>query len=94
MLELIVFAEVLQAERTLKNSSALLPNASIALDAIPILQWTLARMRGQTLLRVTYPRLAIIADGPLVQSSVSIRIQSKALTVPRAEGLLRARHRA
>jgi hypothetical protein len=94
MFELIVFAEVLQAERALKNSAALLPNASIALDTIAVLQWALARMGGQTLLRVTYPRLAIIADGPLVDSSVRIRIRPKELTLPRAEGLLRARRRA
>ena len=94
MFELIVFAEMLQTERALKNSPTLLPDASIALDAIAVLQWTLAWMAGQTLLRVTYPRLAVIADSSLVDSSVSIRIHPKALTLPRAEGLSRAPRRA
>lgn len=62
MLELVVLAEKVAAERTGKDAPAVIPHGPVALDAVRISQSAAARMSRQALPAVTNGRFAKVAN--------------------------------
>ena len=62
MFELIVFTEETRAETAAENSSAVIPNPTVTLDAHRVLQRTRASMGAETVFTVTNPGFTEVTD--------------------------------
>lgn len=61
--ELVILTQEVIAKGALEHPPTMVPDPSVALDASGVCQGTGAGMGGETLARVTHPRLAEVTDG-------------------------------
>lgn len=69
MLKLVVFAQVVLAERALKDAAAVVPDVALALAAHGVRQGASARVGLEALAPVAHPSFAKVADRTLINQA-------------------------